>query len=115
MNQAVQEAVRKSLNGNGYDVQRLLCSRSSCVGTAMWRVHARVWARGAEHRPDNYFELKFPLVVCDECKASTKVADIVDNKGWRQIMQAVKMRHKARPDRSSIWLYFQPLLPMAGT
>ena len=112
MNQAVQAAVRQSLKGNGHDVQRLLCSRPGCVGTARWRVHARVWPRGAEHRSDNYVAVRFPLVVCDGCKETTTVADIVDNNGWRQIVQVVKLRHKAKPDRSSLWLYFQPVIPM---
>ncbi len=113
MTQAIREAVHSSLKGNGRDVQRLLCSRGDCVGHARWRVHARVWARGVEHRVDNYVELTFPLVVCDQCKSTTTVPDIVDNHGWRQIVHAVKMRHKAKPDRSSLWLYFQPVLPMA--
>ncbi len=114
MTQAVREAVHRAIHGNGYDIQMLMCSRANCVGAAMWRVHALVWSRGTERRQDNSVDLKFPLVVCDACKESITPADLVDNNSWRHIIRAVRFKSKLKPDRSSLTLTFQPLLPMVG-
>jgi len=109
MNQAVRQAVHHAITGNGHDTRGILCSRGSCINIAEFRIGATVWARGAEHLSTNGLDLKFPLAVCRSCKEKTEVANLVDNKGWRQIVQAVRARGAADPDRTSITLTFERL------
>ena len=106
-NSLLRNAVKGALGGFGTANSR--CDRDDCNGIAAWRVGARVWARGSEHRDDNCVHLRFPLVCCDACKETTTAADIVDHPGWAKIEKALRMRGKATPDRSSLKMAFEPL------
>ena len=106
MNQVLRRAVTAAL---GFDVNAALCSRSNCGGIAAWTVDARVWARKTEHRHNNYVSLRFPLTVCDSCKAKSCVPWIIDNRGWRQIVKALRSKGMADPDRTSLQLEFEQL------
>lgn len=69
----------------------------------------RVWTRKTEHRQDNYVGVRFPLTVCDSCKAKITVLDLMDNRGWRQIVKKLRARGHTDPDRTSLQLDFEPI------
>jgi len=113
MNQSVQNAVSAAIRPmNGHDRFGVQCNRADCACTADWRVGARVWPRGMApqkrtHR--NCAILNFPLVVCDEHRASAVLEDIVGDSNWQHICKALRQKGKTRPDRRSIELVFTSL------
>lgn len=109
MNKTLRGAVKVALGFPGFDVAEALCSRSNCGGIAAWRVGVRAWAPKTVHRQNNYISIQFPLTVCDSCKAKVVVPDVIDNRGWRKIVKAVRSRDLAKPDRTSLQLEFEPL------
>ena len=112
MNQIVRKAVTLALGPRVvplFDVAEALCSRSNCGGIAAWSVGARVWARKTEPGEDNYVSLRFPLTVCDLCKATIDIHSIIDNRGWRRIVKTLQEHGMADPDRTSLQLEFEPL------
>ena len=110
MNNVLRGAVSVALGLPGFHVTEALCSRDTCFGIAEWRVGARVWARKTAHRQNNYVSFRFPLNVCDSCKAKVVLADIIDNRGWGKIARSLRAHGFANPDRASLQMEFEPLL-----
>jgi len=108
----VDIAVARALGTNkgfaGFDINAAICRRDGCGAIAEWMVGAMVWAKGEKHRSfDNCVNLRFPLSVCNPCREKTKISDLVNNQGWRKIVQAVKGHNKIAPDRTSFTLVFE--------
>ena len=90
-----------------------ICSRSDCGQIAAWRVGMRAWAHQTEHLDDNYMSVGFGLTVCDSCRPKVVISDLVDNRGWRKIVQHMRARGFTEPNRNSLQLKFEPV--MTGT
>ena len=94
----------------GFDINAAICRREGCGAIAEWTVGAMVWAKGEKHRSfDNCVNLRFPVSVCNPCREKTKISDLVNNQGWRKIVQAVQGQGRAAPERSSLTLVFEPI------
>lgn len=84
--------------------------RAGCDGVATSRVGAWVWALNAPHLPNNCVRIKFNLWVCDGCRGTTVIEEVVDDPGWIRICKSVRKQGKATPDRRSLKIMFDPLL-----
>ncbi len=94
----------------GFTEAGALCMRPRCKGIAAWRIGAVMWEPGTGHYPDNCARVRFNLYVCDHCKELTTLADIVDDRCWKQICRTMRADGHARPDRASLALEFIPLM-----
>lgn len=62
----------------------------------MWLVGFKLWAPNKRGSPAN---ATTELRVCDEHKEVTKLADIITDEGWEQIVKGFESVGKIKPER----------------
>lgn len=77
------------------------CNRGECEGAGVWSPVIQIWAKGYSIKDYPPIEIPFPLVVCQEHKEKTVIADLMDDDGFRRINGLVKAHGFKAADKES--------------
>jgi len=86
------------------------CDRADCDNLGLWRVGLRIWRRGERRSPATGAAVRYPYVICGECKPKINVRELVHKRAWDNICEGLAQQGYRNLDRASAQFEFKPLL-----
>ena len=71
-----------------------------------------MFAKGFPKILKHKLAIKFPLAVCDPCKQTVQITDVMDDNGYAKICQTMIAAGKVIPDQDTAELEWEPIKGM---